>query len=114
MSLGELRNEAGLPRPKEGEQSSPDPKARVVVAAVGVLPWREPENGACGKVGAKSCRWQKERPTHSQYEGESHDVDENKGYEKWNVGISHDVYETKRVILVIPRYIYIYENKQFI
>ena len=41
---------------------------------------------------------------HIKYEGESHDVDENKGYGKWNFGTSHDVHENKRLVLSIPRY----------
>ncbi|MGO9272337.1 MAG: hypothetical protein ACLQOO_19265 [Terriglobia bacterium] len=40
-----------------------------------------------GKLG------QREPLTSTQNEGTSHDVDGNKGYEKWDVGTSHDVDE---------------------
>ena len=48
------------------------------------------------------CILPKPSLSHSQNEGESHDVDENKGPRKSSVGISHDVDENKGTYLRYP------------
>ena len=46
-----------------------------------------------------------ESAAHTQYEGESHDVDENKGPKKALLGYPTMFMKTKGLIFVIPRYV---------
>jgi hypothetical protein len=96
IGLGEQRSQGLLPG-LERMMSCQDQGSSLVVA---VVCDRRP---CCLARGARITA-AREVWRYTQYEGESHDVDENKRYEKWDVGISHDIHENKRLISLIPRY----------